>query len=197
MSAAVTLAAAGFGLSAAAILGVFILVRLSLLDQRDAAMRARAELDLLLRQRQDELPRLADACAARLRREPQVLAALAEARAGLWAARSVRERANAEAHLSHALAHVLGAVARDPLSRLDRDLVALRARLAELVHAIEERRGLHDERAEAFNARLEHAPDAWVARASGLRAVERFAEPVAFACPPFEDGEDEDMARSA
>src|SRR5881409_2545667 len=65
--------------------------------------RSWANIDVLLKQRHDELPKLVSVCEGYMQHERQVFDKLSEARGALVRARSVGERAQAEQQLTAAL----------------------------------------------------------------------------------------------
>src|SRR5437879_3678483 len=65
--------------------------------------RSWANIDVLLKQRHDEIPKLVSTCEGYMQHERAVFEQLGLARAGLMQARSIPERAQAESALTQAL----------------------------------------------------------------------------------------------
>src|SRR5437867_12490137 len=70
---------------------------------RNNIARSWANIDVLLKQRHDELPKLVKTCEGYMRHEREVFDKLSEARGALAQAKTVAERAGAENQLSRAL----------------------------------------------------------------------------------------------
>src|SRR6059036_4049590 len=68
--------------------------------------RSWANIDVLLKQRHDELPKLVKTCEGYMQHERAVFDRLSEARAALQGARSVGERAQAEGMIGRALGSI-------------------------------------------------------------------------------------------
>src|SRR6266542_444303 len=68
--------------------------------------RSWANIDVLLKQRHDELPKLVKTCEGYMRHEREVFDKLSEARGALAQAKSLPERAQAESQLTGALGRV-------------------------------------------------------------------------------------------
>jgi LemA protein len=87
------------------LLFAFVATYNGLVAAAEKATRAWNELDALLRQRHDEIPKLIESAEARLRNNPATIERLREARAAVFAARQTR---NADG-LSHAEAQLRAA----------------------------------------------------------------------------------------
>lgn len=132
----------------------------------EKATRAWNELDVLLRQRHDEIPKLVESCEPHMQKERPVLDRLLEARTAVFAARQTR---NAD-DLSRAEA-TLRAAATEFMTRAGEhaDLAAspafslLRQRQATLDLEIKDRRDRYNEAVGAYNAAITRAPGRLVA----------------------------------
>ena len=130
------------------------------------ATRAWNELDVLLRQRHDEIPKLVESCEPHMQKERPVLDRLLEARTAVFAARQTRNaddlsraeaalRAAATAFMTRAAGHT--DLAASPAFSL------LRQRQATLDLEIKDRRDRYNEAVRAYNAAITRAPGRLVA----------------------------------
>src|SRR5262245_16679704 len=85
------------------IVGYGLTIYNGLVALRNQIGRAWSNIDVLLKQRHDELPKLIKTCEGYMQHERAVFDALAQARAGLYQAKTVGERATAESALTQAL----------------------------------------------------------------------------------------------
>src|ERR1700704_2176619 len=83
--------------------GYFLSLYNSLVALKNGIGRAWANIDVLLKQRHDELPKLVSTCEGYMQHERAVFDRLSDARGALMKARGVGERAEAEGLLTKAL----------------------------------------------------------------------------------------------
>src|SRR5881628_2119405 len=85
------------------VVGYFLSIYNGLVALKNNIGRSWANIDVLLKQRHDELPKLVKTCEGYMQHERAVFDKLSEARGALVKARSVGERAEAEGMLTRAL----------------------------------------------------------------------------------------------
>ena len=149
-----------------ALVFAFVATYNGLVAAAEKATRAWNELDALMRQRHDEIPKLVEACEPHLQKERAVLERLLEARTGVFAARQAR---NAD-DLSRAEA-TLRAAATAFMARAEKhaDLAAspafglLRQRQVTLDLELADRRDRYNETVRAYNAALTRVPGSLLA----------------------------------
>ncbi len=125
--------------------------------------RSWANIDVLLKQRHDELPKLVKTCEAYMQHERAVFQRLAEAREGLVGARSVPERAHAEGALTQALGQFFAVAEAYPELKANQSFGSLQSRISELENQIADRREFYNDTVTTFNTRIEQIPDQYVA----------------------------------
>ena len=136
--------------------------------------RSWANIDVLLKQRHDELPKLVKTCETYMQHERAVFDKLSEARAALQGARSVGERAQAEGMIGRALGSIMAVAENYPDLKADQGFRALQQRISELENQIADRREFYNDVVTLFNTRLEQIPDSWVAQGMQLQHAELF-----------------------
>src|SRR5262245_5415794 len=154
--------------------GYFLSLYNGLVELRNNIGRSWANIDVLLRQRHDEIPKLVKTCEAYMQHERAVFDKLSEARAGLAAARSVAQRAEAENAVGRALGTVLAVAENYPDLKADQGFRSLQQRISEIENQIADRREFYNDVVTLFNTRIEQIPDSWVAQGMQLTRADLF-----------------------
>jgi len=131
-----------------------------------------ANIDVLLKQRHDELPKLVEACKAYRDFERDTLVRVTEARARVGQAREARDieaLGPAEAALRAGVARVFAVAERYPELKANENFMQLQSRITGLENAIADRREFYNDCVNVNNIRIEQFPDALVARAFNFR----------------------------
>jgi LemA protein len=131
-----------------------------------------ANIDVLLKQRHDELPKLVEACKAYRDFERDTLVRVTEARARVGQAREARDidaLGPAEAALRAGVARVFAVAERYPDLKANENFMQLQSRITGLENAIADRREFYNDCVNVNNIRIEQFPDALVARAFNFR----------------------------
>ena len=148
-----------------------------LVAARQECNRAWANIDVLLKQRHDELPRLVDVCKAYMAHERGTLEAVVAARARLSEARTVPAQARASEGVSGAVRHLFAVVEGYPDLKANESFVKLQGRITDLENQIADRRELYNAAVTEWNTRLEQVPDMFVARAGKMTPRELWRAP--------------------
>lgn len=155
-------------------LGYVLTVYNGLVALRNGIARAWANIDVLLKQRHDELPKLVKTCEAYMQHERGVFDKLSEARGALMQAKSVGERAAAENRLTDALGRVFAVAEAYPTLKADASFTQLQNRISELENQIADRREYYNDTVTTFNTRIQQIPDLYVAQWLSLTPAELF-----------------------
>jgi LemA protein len=148
----------------AAIVGAvfaFVGVYNRLVAASERATRAWNDLDALLRQRHDEIPKLLEACEPHLRNDRAVLDRILEARAGVFAARQTRDAdtlGRAEAELRAAATTLMARAAAYPTLDASPSFSLLRQRQATLDLELKDRRDAYNDAVRDYNAAIGRIP---------------------------------------
>ncbi len=165
-------AVAAFSLAGLLLYGVGIynaLVRLKHnIDQ------AWANIDVLLKQRSDELPKLVETVKGYIAHEKEVLTRVTEARSALLGARGVAEQSQADNALRGALGQLFAVAEGYPELKADSSFNQLQERISEVEEQIADRREFYNHAVNAFNIRIEQLPDIAVASLMKLTPRELF-----------------------
>jgi LemA protein len=142
------------------------------------ANQAWGNVDALLRQRHDEIPRLIELCQPHLKYEQATFDRVLEASSQIFGARQTQDTATigrAENTLRSALQHLLTLAAAQAELESDRTLPVLLQRLATLNTGIAERAALYDDTVRQNNAAIRQFPGIIVAILGGFRRLQPFA----------------------
>jgi LemA protein len=148
-----------------------IMVYNGLVSVKNNVARAWANIDVLLKQRHDELPRLVEVCKAYRDFERETLVRVTEARTRVAQAREAQDMAAlgpAEAALRVGVAHIFALAERYPDLKANQNFLALQRRITDLENAIADRREFYNDSVNINNTRVEQFPELIVARVFGF-----------------------------
>lgn len=156
-----------------------ILIYNHLVRLKHNVAQAWANIDVLLRQRHEELPKLIETCKRYMQHERTVLEEVARARAAVGRAREtgdVGALGEAETQMRAGLASLFAVAENYPALKADETFRHLQVRVSQLESQIADRREFYNEAANNNNIRIEQFPDAVVARLFrfGPRTLLRF-----------------------
>jgi LemA protein len=147
-------------------IGYTITIYNGLVRTRNEVKLAWSNIDVLLVQRHDELPKLIEVCKQYMQYEQGTLERVTQARSQVEAARSSGDVASvsaAEGALRSGLANLYAVAERYPDLKADAAFRNLSNRISALETAIADRREIYNDAANAQNVRIETFPDAIIA----------------------------------
>ena len=162
------------------LIGVVVAVYLVLIFNRlvrlkHEALKAWSNIDVLIRQRHDEIPKLVESCKHYMTHERATLVEVLHARRAVAEASDARDMTRlgaAEAQLRQGLSSVFAAVEAYPVLRADESFRRLETRIVDLENAIADRREFFNDCVNSNNIRLEQFPDVIIARVFGFEPLE-------------------------
>ena len=152
----------------------FAIVFNSLVLLRNNIDKAWANVDVLLKQRHDELPKLIDTCKGYMQYEQQTLLAVTDARSAYARAGSLPEKAQAENQLTGALRSLFAVAEKYPELKANENFLALEQRITALEEEIADRREFFNDSVNTYNIRIRQLPDVFVAMLLFMRPKEMF-----------------------
>ena len=156
-------------LGALAVIAIYaVLIYNGLVGLKHNVAKAWANIDVLLKQRHDELPKLVEVCKQYRQFEQQTLQAVIEARSRVHTAREAQDvgaLGRAESSLRSGLGQLFAVAEAYPELKTNDNFMQLQQRISGLENAIADRRELYNEAVNLNNVRVEQFPDAIVARA--------------------------------
>lgn len=152
-----------------------------LVKLREAVKQAWSNIDVLLVQRHDELPKLVETCRRYMQYEQQTLERVMQARASVFQAAGkgdVPAVGAAESTLRAGLGQLFALVENYPQLKADESFRHLQSRISQLEEGIADRRELYNAAVNLNNVRIHQFPDLVVARlfAFGAAALLEFTE---------------------
>ena len=155
-----------FGITVIVCLYVIIIYNRLISLKHDTA-KAWSNIDVLLKQRHDELPKLIETCKQYMQHERETLERVMQARASVSTARktaNLRALGVAESQLHQGLTSLFATAEAYPQLKADESFRNLESRITGLENAIADRREYYNEVVNSNNVRLEQFPDIFVAR---------------------------------
>jgi LemA protein len=152
--------------------------------------RAWSNVDVLLKQRHDELSNLVETCKGYMRHEREVLEEVARARSLYTEATTVPQKAQADNSARAATRSLLLVAEAYPQLKADSIFQWLEKRISQLEEQIADRRELYNEVVKIYNTRLQAIPDTYVALVMHMsprelfKASEREAPRTSFSAAP-------------
>lgn len=123
-----------------------------------------SNIDVLLKQRFDELPKLIKVCEGYMQHEKQTLEAVIKARSMVSGAGNDAQKMQAQNALTDTLRSLFMVVERYPDLKADKSFRQLGARITEIENQIADRRELYNDTVNLYNIRIEQFPDVLVAK---------------------------------
>jgi LemA protein len=157
--------------------GVFIyLITIynSLVRLRNDIDKAWANIDVLLKQRHDELPKLIETCKGYMQYEQKTLQAVTEARTAFMRANTVSEKAQADNIITGALKSLFAVAENYPDLKANNNFMQLQNRISELEERLADRREFFNDDVNTYNIRIQQIPDVFLARMMGFERKDLF-----------------------
>ena len=135
--------------------------------------KAWSNIDVLLKQRHDELPKLVETCKQYMQYEGETLERVMQARSAVSAARQNQDVAalgQAEGALRLGLGNLFAVAEAYPELRANENFQHLQSRISTLENSISDRREFYNESVNLNNIGIEQFPDIIVARLLGFGA---------------------------
>jgi LemA protein len=144
-----------------------VLIYNGLVNLKHNVAKSWSNIDVLLKQRHDELPKLVEVCRQYMGFEKETLERVIAARSAVFSARDAGDVAKlgpAEAVLRQGLGNLFALAENYPELEADEQFKHLRERITALENAIADRRELYNDSVNANNVRIEQFPDVIIAR---------------------------------
>ncbi len=169
----IPLAVLGLLTATLAVLGISLYNRLVFL--KNQGDKAWFNIDVLLKQRHDEIPKLVGVCEGSKKFEQETLTSVIAARNSAAAAGGVAARAQAEGELSAAVGRLFAVAEQYPELKSTALFAQLQARVSQLENEISDRREFYNDAVTTYNTALESFPTNYVATWGAMRERELFS----------------------
>ena len=153
----------------------FITIYNNLVALKHNVSKAWANIDVLLKQRHDELPKLVEVCKQYMKYEQDTLEKVMKARSAVAAARQQQDvggLGQAETQLRLGLGSLFAVAEAYPELKANASFSSLQGRITALENSIADRREYYNESVNINNVRIEQFPDVLVARRFGFKPFE-------------------------
>lgn len=167
------------GVTSWIVLGLVVLAVVSvtsiynrLVSLKHGVDKAWANIDVLLKQRHDELPKLVEVCQQYRQFEQQTLQQVIAARNLVQTARQQQDMSalsQAETALRSGLGQIFAVAEAYPELRSNENFMQLQSRISQLESAIADRREFYNEAVNLYNVRIEVVPDNLIASRTGFK----------------------------
>ena len=167
---------AGFVVLVVLVLFVAYVVNIynQLVSLRERVDQAKQNIDVLLKQRQDELTKLIDAAKEFMEQEERVLTQLTEAREQAEQADSPAEQAQADQQIRQAMMNFEARAEAYPELRSQENMMQFQTRISDIESQIADRRELYNEAVTQLNTRIDQFPYVILANQFGFEERELF-----------------------
>ena len=159
------------------VLGVLIYIVIlynGLVRLRNENNRAWANIDVLLKQRHDEIPNLVETVKGYMQHERETLLAVTQARTASMNAGSISQKAVADLQVMTALRGLFAVAENYPQLKANDNFLKLQNRISELEERIADRREFFNDDVNTYNTRIGQIPDVFIASLMALKPREMF-----------------------
>ena len=146
----------------------FFTVYNGLIQVKENIKKSWANIDVLLMQRSDEIPKLIKVLKSFVKHEKKMFDNVMDARTSYLGASSVSEKADADNQMSEALKSVFALSEAYPELGSNDNFLKLQERISGLENEIADRRELYNESVNNYNIRIQSLPDMFIANTLGL-----------------------------
>ena len=168
------LAAVAILLAVIGFLTYAVIIYNELVRLRNDNNRAWANIDVLLKQRHDEIPNLVSTVKGYMEHEQQTLLAVTQARAASEQAGSVAQKAQADLMMTGALRGLFAVAENYPNLKANDNFLKLQNRITELEERIADRREFFNDDVNTYNTRINQLPEVFVARFLNMQPRQLF-----------------------
>ena len=145
-----------------------------LITVKNDVAKAWGNIDILLKQRHDELPNLVEVCKGYMNYERDTLEKITQARSQFQQAVSVDQKAQADQSMTSALRGLFAVAENYPQLKANENFLKLQNRISELESEIADRREFYNDCVNTFNIRIQQMPDTMIAAFMNLRPQSMF-----------------------
>ncbi len=140
-----------------------VIIYNGLVRLRNENDRALANIDVLLKQRHDEIPNLVETVQGYMQHEQQTLQAVTQARAASMNAASIGQKAVADLKMEGALRGLFAVAENYPQLKANENFLKLQNRISELEERIADRREFFNDDVNSYNTRITQIPEVFLA----------------------------------
>jgi len=155
-------------------IGYLLMLYNGLIAVKNNVDKAWANIDVLLKQRHDELPNLMEVCKGYMKYEGDTFERVTKARSLYSQAQTVDQKVEASATMTSAVGRLLATAENYPELKANNNFMQLQTRISELESQIADRREFYNDSVNVFNIRIQEMPDALLAGSMNLHPRQMF-----------------------
>jgi len=163
-----------FGLVGVGIIVYFVSIFNGLIRLRRNIDKSWANIDVILKQRHDELPKLIEVCKGYMKYEKSVLKDLTELRSKWMSASSLSDKAEVSNQISAALKSLFAVAESYPQLKANESFLQLQTRISGLENELADRREFYNDSVNTYNIRIKSIPDMWIAGTMHYQPIDMF-----------------------
>ncbi|MBD3271612.1 MAG: LemA family protein [Elusimicrobia bacterium] len=157
-----------------ALIGYLISMYNRLIFLSNNVKKSWSNIDVILKQRHDEIPKLIATCEGYMQYEKKTLENIVQLRSQAMGARTMNSRIDAEQKLSSALKGFFAIVENYPNLKSNENFLNLQKRISYLEEQIADRRELYNSSATIYNTRIQQIPYNFIAGFGNFTPQELF-----------------------
>jgi len=163
-----------FLFGALAIAGYFITIYNGLISLKENIKKSWSNIDVILKQRHDELPKLISVCESYAEFEHGVLDRLMKAREKYFKAKGVASKSEASNEVTAALQGIFALAESYPDLKTNKNFMQLQDRISHLEETLADRREFYNDSVNNYNIRIKQIPDVLIAGMLNFHDEEMF-----------------------
>jgi LemA protein len=140
------------------IVGYFVSIYNGLVSLKNNIVKAWSNIDVLLKERHDELIKLLESAKGYMNFEKEVMIQVAQARSAYAQARTVAEKAQADNTMTSTLKSLFAVSENYPELKANEMFSQFQSRITDIENQIADRRELYNDWVNTFNTRIEQIP---------------------------------------
>ena len=154
------------------LVGLFVFVSLiayaftiynNLISLKENIKKSWSNIDVILKQRHDEIPKLISVCESYAQFEKGILDRLMKARENYFGAKGVRKKAAASGEVTAALGGLFAIAENYPELKTNEHFMNLQNRISHMEETLADRREFYNDSANNYNIRIQQIPDVLIA----------------------------------
>ncbi|MBW2981786.1 LemA family protein [Candidatus Woesearchaeota archaeon] len=158
----------------AIIIGSIIAMYNGLIRLKNNIEKAWANINVLLKQRADELPKLINTVKGYIKHEKEILTELTKSRTAFLNAKTVQEKAKADNMMSSALKSLFAVAENYPNLKANENFLQLQTRISGLENELSDRREFYNDSVNTYNIRIQSFPHMFMAKMMNYQQKEMF-----------------------
>lgn len=162
-------------LAAVGIVGYIISIFNGLIRLKNDIKKSLGNIDVLLKQRYDELPKLIETVKGYMKHEKGVLTEITKARSIYASAGDdIHKKAQSDNMLTGALKTIFAVAENYPQLKANENFMQLQGRISGIENELADRREFYNDSVNTFNIRIQSIPDVMIARMLSYKEQEMF-----------------------